>query len=302
MEGYMLHWQETSLKAGDCADFLVASGRRLSKCSQLLHFLERNYFHENKMPFSSDDGAAPWRELEAALRAFAVEYPTGHMELQIARITEAVGSLFSKLLDKESSFRFYISVSNSSESTIEDHKNEFRFLVEFKTAMLTYKDELETCYTAFRRAQARRDRSAQCQPRSSPVDLTRKFAWNPGGGYEPIVVTWETLEKEAPKQGRGFQPWTKVNLWAIQELEKVYGVPPKRTGADFMTVFYYFDKAAYTHEQAIVEGGGTPGRAKARAVYVLVDTVEGRRRLRKICSCRQSSTIRKTLGHFSKRL
>jgi hypothetical protein len=83
---------------------------------------------------------------------------------------------------------------------------------------------------------------------------------------------------------------------------QVYGVPPKRTGADFMTVFYYFDKAAYTHEQAIVEGGGTPGRGKARAVYVLVDTLEGRRRLRKICSCRQSSTIRKTLGHFSRRL
>jgi hypothetical protein len=90
----MLHWQETSLKDGDCADFLVASGRRLSKCSQLFHFLERNYFHENKLPFSYDDGAAPWRELEAALRAFAVEYPTGYMELQIASITEAVGSPF----------------------------------------------------------------------------------------------------------------------------------------------------------------------------------------------------------------
>ncbi|GAQ90983.1 hypothetical protein KFL_007090100 [Klebsormidium nitens] len=143
------------------------------------------------------------------------------MELQIARITEAVGSLFSKLLDKESSFRFYISVSNSSESIIEDYQNEFRFLVEFKTAMLIYKAELETCYTAFRRAQARRDRSAQCQPRPSPVDLARKLAWNPGAGYEPIVVTWETLDKEAPKQGRGFRPWTKINLWAIHQLEKV---------------------------------------------------------------------------------
>jgi hypothetical protein len=36
-----------------------------------------------------------------------------------------------------------------------------------------------------------------------------------------IVVTWETLEKEAPKQGRGFRPWTKINLWAIHQLEKV---------------------------------------------------------------------------------
>jgi hypothetical protein len=192
MEGYMLHWQETSLKAGDCADFLVASDRRLSRCSQLLNFLERSYFHEYKMPFSSDDGAAPWRELEAALRAFAVENPTGYMELQIARITEAVGSLFSKLLDKESSFRFYISVSNSSESIIEDYQNEFRFLVEFKTAMLIYKAELETCYTAFRRAQARRDRSAQCQPRPSPVDLARKLAWNPGAGYEPVSTVVRT--------------------------------------------------------------------------------------------------------------
>lgn len=69
-----------------------------------------------------------------------------------------------------------------------------------------------------------------------------------------------------------------------------------------MAVFYVAGRATYTHAAAVSAAGHTPGKGAARAVYVLVDSVEDRLTLRKIISCRQSDNIRKVIGHKVKRL
>ena len=83
---------------------------------------------------------------------------------------------------------------------------------------------------------------------------------------------------------------------------QLYGVPPKPTGARYVAVFYYTGRVTYTHAAAISATGATPGKGRARAVYVLVDSEGDKLKLRMIRSCRQSDHIRKVIGHKYKRL
>lgn len=151
MQPFVQLWEETAQYAKDCAGFLKDSHHHLLECSSTLRYLERDYRCRNHMPYSSDSGAAPWRKLEAALRSFAAACPTDDMTAHTVRISEAFVELKSGLLDEEGSFDLYITTARTVH---DDHRKNYRFLVEFKTRLLSYKNALEERHGAFLKAGA----------------------------------------------------------------------------------------------------------------------------------------------------
>lgn len=186
----------------------------------MYRYLERDYRYRHNLPFSSDSGTAPWRELEAALRAFSAACPTESLGVHTARIAEAFIGLQKRLLNEEGGFNLFVSTSPNVTS---GQRRQYRFLVEFKTELLRYKQDMEDSHTRFLRALGR-----------SRARLTKENpACDVGGGsgrcklsrISPVSVVWGALTKDSPDQGCNFQPWTKVKLWPMTELEKVRNSP-----------------------------------------------------------------------------
>jgi hypothetical protein len=130
MEPYMRHWEVTVRHAKDCADFLMASRDALKECSSVFRYLERDFKDRLLMHFSSGSGGAPWVELEAALRRFAMACPTESLVDHTKRLSEAFVKLKEGLLDVEDAFGLYIATGPTS---VEGHRRRYRYLVEFKT-------------------------------------------------------------------------------------------------------------------------------------------------------------------------
>jgi hypothetical protein len=153
MELYMRHWEVTVRHAKDCADFLMASRDALKECSSVFRYLERDIKDRLLMHFSSGSGGAPWVELEVALRRFAVACPTESLVNHTTRLSEAFVKLKVGLLDVEDAFGLYVATGPTS---VEGHRRRYRYLVEFKTRLLEFKNDMEGSHAAFLRALSKR--------------------------------------------------------------------------------------------------------------------------------------------------
>jgi hypothetical protein len=151
MEPYMRHWEVTAQHARECADFLRACRVRLGECSSMFGVLERDFKYRHLLHISSKSGVsgAPWEELEAALRRFAMACPTESMVDLITGISKAFLKLKVGLLDKEDAFNLYLSSASTAD---ESHRSDFYYFVTFKVRLMEFKDAMERSHATFSRA------------------------------------------------------------------------------------------------------------------------------------------------------